>query len=576
MADQAPGSDGGDKINQAIASAPACTSSKLGGNCPYVIDATELAGVQSAAATINCNKTDVTILLGPSHWTLAGSPGIALSAFGCKLEGLDRTQTILDTSSADANIVEMSAINTTVENVYLGTSRGVTRTGGEAIHANSSDLTIRHVNISKTWKGIVFDRPHTGCLDCSDITTIEAPLGGGGGNWGGPAVQFGPIKGCCINPGFWLNANFTVDGSNIGLLIDSGTTDGAFTASGASCNGPNGGNVTIQNSMRATAPERIHFSNVNLEACGSGIPIHVQAGADITFDGSVVGCAGTICNNILNVNSAVSGFRFIGGRIWNSNQECVKITGSGSGPIDIAYNDIGDCGQQRNNSYDSVNVAAGASGVHIDHNTFRNFYSPRNISHNDITFENGAGDNLSALFNTYGNFANTAISMGATGAHIFWTNANNQFIVPLGSAASPSITTGASGSGMYWNSASPPAIQFSYNGVAGPVVNNAELGLGSDMAVRWYSSADPSGSSADTGLSRSNVDEVACGNGRPSDTSCQFDATALKITSTAFARLGTPANGTIKYCNDCAVANPCADGGTGAIAKRLNGAWVCN
>lgn len=43
-----------------------------------------------------------------------------------------------------------------------------------------------------------------------------------------------------------------------------------------------------------------------------------------------------------------------------------------------------------------------------------------------------------------------------------------------------------------------------------------------------------------------------------------------------FSGLGTPANGTIVYCSDCTIANPCASGGTGALAKRLNGAWVCN
>lgn len=42
------------------------------------------------------------------------------------------------------------------------------------------------------------------------------------------------------------------------------------------------------------------------------------------------------------------------------------------------------------------------------------------------------------------------------------------------------------------------------------------------------------------------------------------------------ANLGTPADGSIIYCSDCTIANPCAGGGTGAIAKRLNGAWVCN
>lgn len=50
----------------------------------------------------------------------------------------------------------------------------------------------------------------------------------------------------------------------------------------------------------------------------------------------------------------------------------------------------------------------------------------------------------------------------------------------------------------------------------------------------------------------------------------------LNIVPTAFANLGTPADGTFYFCNDCTVANPCAGGGTGALAKRLNGVWVCN
>ena len=44
----------------------------------------------------------------------------------------------------------------------------------------------------------------------------------------------------------------------------------------------------------------------------------------------------------------------------------------------------------------------------------------------------------------------------------------------------------------------------------------------------------------------------------------------------AFSALGTPSNGATQYCSDCTIANPCASGGSGAFAKRLNGAWVCN
>jgi hypothetical protein len=43
-----------------------------------------------------------------------------------------------------------------------------------------------------------------------------------------------------------------------------------------------------------------------------------------------------------------------------------------------------------------------------------------------------------------------------------------------------------------------------------------------------------------------------------------------------FAALPTASNGTMIYCTDCVMTNPCAGGGTGAIAKRLNGRWICN
>jgi len=55
-----------------------------------------------------------------------------------------------------------------------------------------------------------------------------------------------------------------------------------------------------------------------------------------------------------------------------------------------------------------------------------------------------------------------------------------------------------------------------------------------------------------------------------------LEADVFTIGSRTQAILGTPANGPIVYCSDCTVANPCAGGGTGALAKRINGAWVCN
>jgi hypothetical protein len=40
--------------------------------------------------------------------------------------------------------------------------------------------------------------------------------------------------------------------------------------------------------------------------------------------------------------------------------------------------------------------------------------------------------------------------------------------------------------------------------------------------------------------------------------------------------MSSEANGSRIFCTNCTIANPCASGGSGALAKRLNGAWVCN
>jgi hypothetical protein len=48
------------------------------------------------------------------------------------------------------------------------------------------------------------------------------------------------------------------------------------------------------------------------------------------------------------------------------------------------------------------------------------------------------------------------------------------------------------------------------------------------------------------------------------------------LTSYAFANLPAADNGTIVYCSDCKLTNPCEGDGTGAFGKRLNGSWVCD
>ncbi|HSY98537.1 MAG TPA: hypothetical protein VK788_03505 [Terriglobales bacterium] len=51
---------------------------------------------------------------------------------------------------------------------------------------------------------------------------------------------------------------------------------------------------------------------------------------------------------------------------------------------------------------------------------------------------------------------------------------------------------------------------------------------------------------------------------------------ALALTPVPFLKLGTPQNGVIKFCPDCAFwTRPCMGGGTGSYARGLNGQWIC-
>ena len=50
----------------------------------------------------------------------------------------------------------------------------------------------------------------------------------------------------------------------------------------------------------------------------------------------------------------------------------------------------------------------------------------------------------------------------------------------------------------------------------------------------------------------------------------------LAFGETKFTALPAAPDGSMLYCSNCAIANPCAGAGTGALAKRLAGAWVCN
>ncbi len=57
---------------------------------------------------------------------------------------------------------------------------------------------------------------------------------------------------------------------------------------------------------------------------------------------------------------------------------------------------------------------------------------------------------------------------------------------------------------------------------------------------------------------------------------CNVAGHPLQFAPDSYSFLGSQPNGTVTYCSNCTIANPCASGGTGAIAQKRDGVWVCN
>ena len=149
---------------------------------------------------------------------------------------------------------------------------------------------------------------------------------------------------------------------------------------------------------------------------------------------------------------------------------------------------------------------------------------------------------------------------------------SSNFRVPSsgGTSGSPNLQFGTTQSGFYITGvylavSSFAATAMGWNGANG----NTHVGQGYTLAFASSGLGSP-----DVGLTRPSagvvrVSNAAAGYG-------QLEAGGITLNATAFASLGTPADGTFLYCFNCTVANPCAGSGTGALAKRLNGVWVCN
>lgn len=162
------------------------------------------------------------------------------------------------------------------------------------------------------------------------------------------------------------------------------------------------------------------------------------------------------------------------------------------------------------------------------------------------------------------------------------TLASGTLLLPAGTSAAASVGSSVTngiyfeGTGVHLNSGNSLAtFSARSDGVSAVVRSDGFLGFVDTTNART--------GTIDARFSRGGAGRIqvlaASGGGQlsPSATASSTNlAGSLFTFGVDFAGLGTPDAGTFLYCRDCTIANPCAAGGTGALAKRLASTWVCN
>lgn len=575
MVDQEAGADNGAKYNKCITDL-----ATLGGIC----DGTSLTPGQIATQITNTTTNKIVLIL-PQGESWGTTDPVINDGAGCmSIVGQGNGITILKTNAVGNDIIKVGASSnsdcTIIRDLSFGVHSSLTRTGGAAVHLLGG-ATIFNIGFptAGTYRGIWTDG-NSAAARIFNLTGDNGniPLADNNGNWLS-ILQFGPVSsgtntgsqviGCSGSFPAVTDAFMNVDGGTDSLQVTNCDV-------GLSSQGANGRIVHIQKSVGAD-PTWTKITNSHFEGGASSNCVQADAGQGTELMGNWI----ALCQKGIVVNAG--SIKITGGQVQSLQQDGIAING---GTVKVVDVHITNNGQSGDNTYDDVVVAANVNNFAILDNDFSPLGTvPTNKEKFAVEVKNGTSNGYTISNNDFTNSsAHALVSDGGSGtskkvcnAGLTCTMGSSQMVLAAGSLANPSVALGgvATGPGLFMNSSN--RSQFSLNGgTAGPALSTAGFEMPSTFGYCQSTTPDPNAGTRDSCMARKNPAEWAVGNGTPGDTSGQLDFQVMLITATAFASLGTPANGAMKYCNDCTVANPCAGGGTGALAKRLNGAWVCN
>lgn len=380
--------------------------------------------------------------------------------------------------------------------------------------------------------------------------------------------------------------NILITGNTIDTTTGSSTPDGIVFEPGVSSDG-----ITISNNtMRGVGRYGVYLNidattnditvtNNRIATTGTvnGGGIAIQAGANIS--------GYSVLNNYVNlgsVNVNASGLQFwqVGGfQISNANVVGnTVLTGGGNKAITTQATAIAS-GALWSNLTDGLVSVTG----------FTETFSTGVVFGGGATASGASAIDLSGSSGTFGTPTGNFTFNGQVAGNITLTTAThtllaNQSGIDTGGStvtytSGQGGTASATGGGTGGQTNFAAANGGNGTGALNPGGGGAAVLVGGNAGTGGSGNASGGSAFCRGGVKQGTGVNGKCVLGDANTSEIDIGASGIptKFIGTTFAALpSSPANGMFLYCSDCTIANPCASGGTGAFAKRLNSAWVCN
>ena len=571
----------------------------FGGAAGFTFNGTSTISLGVAGSSVGAigfrNATSGTITLQPVTGAL-GTVTLSLPAVTDTLAGLAATQTFSNKTLASPTVTGNIAAEATTRLIFGSNDYRYTNGTGPVFYddttGNSLIFNVQSLsgNRTITW-------PNT-TLTVAGIDVANA--------WADGVKQ-----------------TFNPDATNAGINVGSVAGDPSTPANGdlwydstaneltARINGANvalgsggGGGITIgTTTITSGTNTRVLYNNSGVVGeyviTGTG---NVMMSGSPTTTGRLTGADANFATAVTTGTGSTAGFEITANSLTTGNGHEISSSSVSSGNV--------------------VSIAATGTAAASNTKTALSVStSGANATSTQTTY--GARISNTSTGTTSTNVALQLTASGAATANQALNVSAGQIVTPNGSNSAPSYSfSGATNSGMFVANTNQP--YFSSNGTTVAGLSTTELFLASGLRINFGSAsylragtasfilglADAASPVAQT-LSVQNVvggtsntaganwtinasrgtgtgaggdiifqTAPAGGSGTTQNTlAAAFTVKgdgAVLLKSVTFANLPSVANGYLIYCSDCTLASPCASGGSGALAKGINGQWVCN